>query len=544
MDMKTIVLRAGITITYCCSVLLLHTAHAMENFVKKAHDEVRLIEKIIAPKFEQSLHGEQPAIAHNPYKNTKAFVIHNPGISEGERASLQNRLPIVKAALEKMLNRSLDNKQVPKIAFVCSGGGYRAALCTTGSLCGAQKIGLFDAVTYATALSGSTWIIAPLVSGGLPIKKTKDYIQDCVAKPFHETTHEERILIANAIAVKKTYNQTRTLVDPYGDLLANRLLACLGDARQMTYLSDQAKKVESGAYPYPIYTAIDGREEFIDGQTWYEFTPHTIGDRTNNIHIPTWAFGREFNNGESTNYAPEKPLGYCMGMWGSAFAANIHTILKKVVKTEDTQKDFDVTLKLQGKRLLPFWAEVPNYMYNMNIENDETLPTKDHLKFVDAGLSDLNLPYPPISGICPERTADIIILLDASGGQVGKQLTRTAAYAFKHKLPFPKINLENIDKKTISIFKDEHNPLAPIVIYMPRISDKEQWDANKEKSEFAKYNLSEFDLDSETKQGFCKTEHFQYTPEHSALVMNQTEFNMRVNKDILIEAINSWIDRK
>lgn len=541
--MKTILLRAGIVIIYCCSALLPQTAHAMENFLETARKEVRLLEKIIAPKLEQSLHGEQPAIANNPHRNSKAFAMHNPGISEGEKICLNNRLPVVKAALEKMLNRSLHDNQVPKIALICSGGGYRAALCTTGSLCGAKKIGLLDAITYITALSGSTWAVAPWVSSGLPIKKFKEYLQDCVAKPFHETTHEERILIANAIAVKKIYTQARTLVDPYSDLLANRLLACMGDARQMIYLSDQAKKIESGAYPYIIYTAIDGREEYIDGQTWFEFTPHTIGDYTNNIHIPTWAYGREFNDGESTNDAPEKPLGYIMGTCGSAFAANIHTILKKVVKNEDLQKKFDLSLELQGKRLIPFWAEVPNYMYNMNLENDETLPIKDHLKFVDAGL-DMNLPYPPISGICKERTPDILIFLDASGGQIGKQLDKITGYVLKHKLDFPSINHNNIDKQTISIFEDKQNPLAPIVIYMPRISDQELWNANKENPEFAKYNLSGFDIDYETKQGFCKTKNFEYTPEQSTLVTNQTEFNMRVSKDAIIEAINGWIDRK
>ena len=111
-------------------------------------------------------------------------------------------------------------------------------------------------------------------------------------------------------------------------------------------------------------------------------------------------------------------------------------------------------------------------------------------------------------------------------------------------MPFPVINNDELDKKTISIFKDENNKAAPIVIYMPRISDKELWEANKSKPEFAHYNLSDFDLDFETNNGYCKTQEFQYTPEHSALVMNQTEFNMHINKDTIIQEINWCIDRK
>jgi phospholipase A2 len=532
-----------IVATFCSCLFTPYTTYSMEKIHRKihrAHEDVIMLEDIITPNLEQKLHGKQTAITNNPHQHETASAIHNTGISTGEAAYLKNRLPVAKAALEKMLNRSLDEKQVPKIAFVTSGGGYRAMLCTTGSLCAAQQIGLLDGVTYITALSGSTWAVAPWISTGLPLQEFKGYIQKCAAHAFHETTHEEKLLIANAIAVKKTYKQHRTLVDPYGDLLANRLLACLGDLRHMTYLSDQAQKIEFGAYPYPIYTSIDGRETITTGQTWYEFTPHTIGDRTNNVHIPTWAYGRKFEKGQSTNNAPEKPLGHLMGTWGSAFAANLHTILKEVTKNETVHKDLE---SIEGKRILPFWAEIPNYMYKLDTNNDTTLLTKKQLKFVDSGL-EINLPYPPISGICPERTVDIIVFLDASAGEIGNELKKVDVYAKTHNLPFPAINLENINTKTLSVFKDENNKATPVVIYMPRISDKKLWETHKSQPEFANHNLSEFDLDHETNHGYCSTEHFQYSLEHSNFVMHQTEFNMLVNKDAIMHEINWVIDRK
>lgn len=470
---------------------------------------------------------------------------YNTGISEGEKKFLDKRLPIVKAALEKILNRSLDNKKIPKIALIGSGGGYRAMLCTTGSLNGAQKIGLLDTVTYITALSGSTWAVAPWISTGIAIKQFKNYIQDCAAKKFTDLNDDEEKLLLKNLLIKIKNDQKITLVDPYGNLLANRLLEFLGDDRQITTLSDQAQKIKFGTYPYPIYTAIDGREKIVTGQTWYEFTPHTIGDRTNNIHVPTWAYGKKFKKGQPTSSAPEKSLGYCMGTWGSAFAANIYEILKDVIHYKPILEEILEILpdSIEGDRILPFYADVRNYMYQMDNLQDTSLSQEKNLMLVDAGL-EINLPYPPVSGICPERKPDILIFLDASAGQIGEQLQNVADYAKKYNLPFPAINLENIDKKTISIFKDKNNVQAPIVIYMPRISDKALWENNKEKQEFAKYNLSGFDLDNETNNGFCKTQEFQYTPEHSMLVMNQTEFNMRVNKDIIIKEINAWIDRK
>ena len=479
-------------------------------------------------------------------ESSNTLAQYNRGISDGEKTFLSNRLPIVKAALETILNRSLNNKRIPKIALIGSGGGYRAMLCTTGSLNGAQKIGLLDATTYITALSGSTWAVAPWISTGIAIKQFKNYIQDCAAKPFTQLNSDEKNLLLKDLLVKIKNNQKITLVDPYGGLLANRLLEFLGDQRQATTLSDQAQKIKLGFYPYAIYTAIDGRENIATGQTWYEFTPHTIGDRTNNIHIPTWTYGKKFKEGQPTNNAPEKSLAYCMGTWGSAFAANIYEILKEVIHYNVILEEITEILpdSIEGERILPFYAEVRNYMYQMRNLNDTSLSENKHLMFVDAGL-EINLPYSPVSGICPERTADILIFLDASAGDnIGNQLQKVADYAKKFNCPFPAINLENIGKKTISVFKDENNTSTPVVIYMPRISDQALWQDNKLKPEFAKYNLSGFDLDHETNNGYCKTEEFQYTPEHSALVMNQTEFNMRVNKYTIIKEINEWIDRK
>ena len=503
--MKIIVSRAIRITLFLCTSLTVHTTHTMEQ---------------------------------------QLSVIHNIGINEGEHAFLKNRLPIAKIALEKILNRKLNDNQVPKIALVGSGGGYRAMFCTAGSLCAAQKMGLLDATTYLTALSGSTWCVAPWISTGKPIDEFKPYLQSCAAKSFGDLSLEEKILMVKALAKKNAYKQALTLVDPYGGLLANRLLEALGDKRQKTKLSEQAQKVASGAYPYPIYVAIDGRESIITGQTWYEFTPHTIGDRTNNMHIPTEIYGKKLKKGTIVKDAPEKSLADLMGTWGSAFGANVHEIILEIIKDSEILKTIFELLPdfIEADRLLPFYAKVANYMRDMNDIQDTTLTPEKYMFFVDAGL-EINLPYPPISGICPERKADIIILLDASAGQIGDELIKISDYAQTHNLPFPSIDFNNIDKKTISIFKDEKDSSKPIVIYMPRISDKALWETYKLNPEFAQYNLSGFDLDYETNEGFCETQHFQYTPENSALVMNQTEFNMLVNKNIIIEAINSWIDR-
>ena len=46
-------------------------------------------------------------------------------------------------------------------------------------------------------------------------------------------------------------------------------------------------------------------------------------------------------------------------------------------------------------------------------------------------------------------SADIIIIVDISAGQIGDELKKVINYAQKNKLPFPPIDLTDIDKKTI-----------------------------------------------------------------------------------------------
>ena len=47
--------------------------------------------------------------------------------------------------------------QVPTVAVLGSGGGYRATAGFSAACCALEEIGLMDCVTYLTGLSGSAW---------------------------------------------------------------------------------------------------------------------------------------------------------------------------------------------------------------------------------------------------------------------------------------------------------------------------------------------------------------------------------------------------
>lgn len=521
--------------------------------LKQRYDQTKAFvgREIISPVLIKVIKSQEKAIINNPYQDTIATVRIGNQLHPEEHAYRINREPKVKGALENLLGRSLDGKKIPTIAFVGSGGGYRAMLCTTGSMVGAEKIGLVDTTTYITGLSGSTWALGPWMMTGWSWSDFRIYLEGIIVRNIFKIGPDVTRQIADVCATKLAFGQSVTTIDLFGALLANRLFDGFGEDRQMLYLSQQAARVQDGSWPYPIYTATDGSEKVVQDAHWYEFTPHEVGCSMFGIYVPTWAYGREFYGGGSLDFAPEQTLGFILGTCGSAFALHLGFVWDALVENlsnvvlKQLMEQY-VIESLKGKRI--FWAEVNNYMKGIpNIPNAYArLERRDTLKLVDAGLT-FNLPYPPVSGERAERKADVLIMLDASADTIPAELKKTEAYARKHNLKFPVIDYTDLDKKTFSVFKDENDPSVPVVIYMPRISDAQLWQENKSKSEFSQYSdIEGFDLETCTNEmgQACNTLNFEYTEQQAQQVMNQTEFNMVVNKDKIVEVLNWVIDRQ
>lgn len=499
---------------------------------------------------------ESIAIQKNPHKEKSADIRISNDLCQDEKIFLAHRLPRVKAALKSFIpSLKGDPSYVPKIALITSGGGYRAMLCTTGALVGAQKIGLLDCIIWISALSGSTWAVGGWVSSGASINEFKNSLVQKIEKPLQDMDVEELKLVVNSLLVKFAFDEPITAIDIYGTALANRLLSDFKDARYRTYLSDQAERVKDGALPLPIYTAV--RADMDSSHEWYEYTPYEIGGAWLGMYVPTWAFGRSFYGGRSQNFAPEQTLGFQFGTFGSAFGATIDVITQKIIKKIESNtmgtdiKNFlkstveflsATTLEVtSGKRFT--WAEVNNFTAGIAASPIKDLRT---VRIVDAGL-DFNLPYPPVSGERLERKADILIFLDQSESlDGGKQLQKAEAYARSKNLKFPTIDYKNIDAQAISIFKDDSDNETPVVIYMPRIKEEKLWNDYKDKPEMAhlKPLLEGFDLQECAIKGFCKTANFTYTKKQSAQVTAMTEFNMLAVKDQLISVVQSVIEKK
>lgn len=510
------------------------------TIIKPVQSTVKSTVSFIVDPITLRIIQNNPALLENVYQTIPAHVRVGNELAREERLHLEKRLPKVRNALEKLLGRPLTDAYIPKIALIGSGGGYRAMLCTTGSLVGADAIGLLDATTYITALSGSTWAVGPWMAGGLSIAQFKQELIGIIHTSISSVTPAEMKLISDALLVKAVQGQTLTLVDLFGALLANRLLRNFGERRHLVSLSQQVEWIKNGDKPLPIYTAVDGRASVVKAPHWYEFTPYEVGSPWLGLYVPTWGLGRKFINGVSVDFAPEQDFGFLLGIFGSAFALSLSNVWKELeAEVENTMVRAIIEMLIEpvhDKRAS--WGAVYNFSAGMaasKIKNDR------NIRLVDGGLA-FNLPYAPVSGDRPERIADIMIFLDASKSVAGVELRGVEAYARYQGHKFPVIDYTGIDKRVISVFKNENDPSVPVVIYMPRINDATLLARYKSVPglKIPQGYRADFNVDTCVQDEFCGTLNFVYSAEQAYQLTAVTEFNMYSSRQAIVDAI-TWV---
>jgi len=533
--------------------------HSLVSKVKGVAVQVGTL--VVGPAVKAVVKKTNPAIKDNPYKNVVASVRVGNGLSSAETAYLAKHAPLVKVALEAFLQIKLDGKYVPKIALVCSGGGYRAMAGTLGSLVGSENIGLLNATTWLVGLSGSTWAIGLGTTTGLPFEKFRSALVANMQKHPKDITQAQGSALFDTVLVKYAFDQNLTLIDLYGNLLTNRLLTGMVKDPFRVYMSEQVKVLENGSRPFPLYSAVQKRRSTNSlSYRWWEFSPYEVGSAEVGAYVPTWAFGRTFNKGKSTNFAPEQTLGFYLGIFGSAFAADVNKVLDTIKgDVVDSNKkavaDFvfkqmvaaagaDETVKTIGNKRIKFsWGELADFTTGMP---QEKLVGEKEIRLSDGGIA-FNLPYPLVSGERAERKADVLIFLDYSSGiEKAEALRACEAYAKEKKLKFPVINYTNIAKKAVSVFKDPKDASVPVVVYMPLIQDNTLWQVNKNKPEFAAFApyVEAFDPVACTENGYCSTFNFVYTLEQAKQLSAYTEFVMMASKGVIVDAIKGVVTAK
>jgi len=462
----------------------------------------------------------------NPHEHDIALVRHtqHDELCNQELAFLNNRKEYMKKGLETLLGEPVDADNLPRIALCFSGGGFRSMLTTLGFLHAAEDIGLLDSTTYMAGLSGSTWAIAPWIAS----KKTlKNFAADLINHIKYGLNHidnskELRLLFSNLLA--KIHNkQCISAIDIYGAVLVNTLLSDMGNNRLSMTLSESHQEIIHGTIPLPIYTAIQTNP---DPYEWMEITPFEVGSTFLEGYVPTWAYGRKFIDGVSVDKKPEQTLGYYLGIFGSAFELNFEDLLRlttfnladiKNSLPESLQEIVDKVVNTILYSPLNNFRLFPSMLYNFTNDAPYSPLCEDKtICLVDAGI-DFNLPLPPL--LRKNRNVDIIIIYDASANiEKAPELRRMVAYAQRKGITLPTINFEEIDKKTISIFKGE-SPDIPTIVYFPRIKIPE----------FSQ----EFDPTLCIQNEYCNTFNFAYTEEQINNLSGLAEFALQQNADVI-----------
>jgi phospholipase A2 len=496
-----------------------------------------------------------------------------PTISLEEQHCINQRLTYAVPALQNFLSSPVAAPSLPKIAVCLSGGGYRSMIASLGYMLGFEALGLLDAITYVTSLSGSTWLIAPWLTSGQSLTDYKNYLLNLIQNDHFNVTGINTLktfglstLINDLLWPKISTDQALSSVDLYGALLANALMsgAQFTGGAQEQKLSAQRTCIADGSHPFPLYTAVGAwKNDAYHSYEWYEFSPYYMSNSIERLSIPTEAFGSHFENGRASHLLPEQSLGYLLGIFGSAYAINAQEIYQdyyvdfvqqaqQATSITDYFKYMAAALAVKAAAQAPQIGTLraaPARLFSpwFNLQEFEAyapykwFTRKKHITLIDAGIN-FNLPVAPL--LLPERTVDLIIIPDASAGST--ELTEALAYAKKiHGVTY---QLDPVLSGYGLQVYGEPSGRYPMLLYIPFMHNQELLAYALQNPTLATFitqnNLAQFDPVNCYQQAFCSTFNFGYTAAQFRQLSAFGEYTIRAAGDQLRTIINAIIAQK
>ncbi|NXV85279.1 PA24A phospholipase, partial [Calonectris borealis] len=220
--------------------------------------------------------------------------------------------------------------QVPVIAVLGSGGGFRAMVGFAGVMKALYESGILDCATYVAGLSGSTWYMSTLYSHpDFPEKGPKEINQELMNSVSHNPllllTPQKVKRYIEALWNKKSSGQPVTFTDIFGMLIGETLI----HNRMDTTLSNMKEKINNAQCALPLFTCLHVKPDvselmFAD---WVEFSPYEIGMAKYGTFMSPDLFGSKFFMGTVVKKYSENPLHFLMGVWGSAFSILFNRVL-------------------------------------------------------------------------------------------------------------------------------------------------------------------------------------------------------------------------
>ncbi|CAB1332260.1 unnamed protein product, partial [Coregonus sp. 'balchen'] len=239
-------------------------------------------------------------------------------LCDKEKLFRQARRERVMLGIKKLLDMEKPSflpstpQEVPVIAIVGSGGGFRAMVGFSGVMKALYESGVLDCATYIAGLSGSTWYMSTLFSHPeFPSKGPKEINVELMKRV---SSNPLRLLLPQHIT---------NYIQALWSKKAN------GQPRMDTKLSELQEKVNEAQCPLPLFTCLHVKPDvselmFAD---WVEFSPYEIGMAKYGTFMTPDLFGSKFFMGTAVKQYEENPLHFLMGVWGSAFSILFNRVL-------------------------------------------------------------------------------------------------------------------------------------------------------------------------------------------------------------------------
>ncbi|KAK3600352.1 hypothetical protein CHS0354_015949 [Potamilus streckersoni] len=192
-------------------------------------------------------------------KDNDPMLRYSLTLCDMEKEFLEKRRKRVFEAMKRILGNCAPEslKEVPTIAVIGSGGGFRAMTALCGVFSALVDSEILDMVTYAAGLSGSAWYLSTLYSHPDWPEKTpndlKGEIRNSISSSlFWLLNPQSMYRYMSRIMEKRRHGQPVSFTDFFGHLVGETLLK----GRLDTKLTDQREKLKDGSVPLPMYTCL------------------------------------------------------------------------------------------------------------------------------------------------------------------------------------------------------------------------------------------------------------------------------------------------
>lgn len=275
--------------------------------------------------------------------NSSADMRYSMELCDEEKKFLLKRKQFVFDSMKTFLGergpQTID--EVPTVAILGSGGGFRAMVSSSGVFCALKDMGVLDCTMYAAGLSGSAWYLSTLYS-----HPDWPYVHPrVIRKTLQENINDNWMWLLitpswmyrhlKIIKEKNRRGQPVSFTDFFGYLVGETILK---DRDDIPKLSQQRKKIQDATVPFPLYTCVHVKKDVSAREycEWLEFSPYEIGIARYGTFMRTECFGSKFFCGKLVAPYPEPPLHYLQGIWGSAFTILLQRVLCEGRIPDDT----------------------------------------------------------------------------------------------------------------------------------------------------------------------------------------------------------------